>query len=169
VAEPDLDRGDIDGPLEDVLALVGARCDRAEGLELVEGAFVTRLPVAVIGVAARAGIFRMAVSMSSVIVMLTEYWSRRPGAVSQFRKSWCCRRSRCGSQQAPCDGPRTAGMEGVYAHVAPETRATLIAADEHDWYASLQAWFTLNSASPVPVLDALLVPQGETKSQVKSQ
>jgi hypothetical protein len=39
VTEPDLDRGDVDGPLEDVLALVGARCDRAEGLELVEGAF----------------------------------------------------------------------------------------------------------------------------------
>ena len=39
VAESDLDRGEVDGPLEDVLAPVGARSDRAEGLELVEGAF----------------------------------------------------------------------------------------------------------------------------------
>jgi hypothetical protein len=39
VAEPDLDRGDVDGSLEDVLAFVGARRDRAEGLELVDGAF----------------------------------------------------------------------------------------------------------------------------------
>jgi hypothetical protein len=36
-------------------------------------------------------------------------------------------------------GHRTAGMEGVYAHVTPESRAALIAADEADWRASLAA------------------------------
>jgi hypothetical protein len=48
-------------------------------------------------------------------------------------------------------GYRTAGMEGVYAHVAPETRAALIAA-------SLRARFALGANSPVPVLNALLAP-----------
>jgi hypothetical protein len=36
-------------------------------------------------------------------------------------------------------GHRTAGMEGVYAHVTPESRAALIAADEADWNSSLAA------------------------------
>jgi hypothetical protein len=35
MAEPDLDRGDVDGALEDELAFVGAHGDRAERLELV--------------------------------------------------------------------------------------------------------------------------------------
>ena len=55
-------------------------------------------------------------------------------------------------------GQRTAGMEGVYAHVAPETRAALIAADERDWRASMWARFALGANSPVPVLNALLAP-----------
>jgi integrase len=36
-------------------------------------------------------------------------------------------------------GHRTAGMEGVYAHVTPESRAALIACDGADWAASLAA------------------------------
>ena len=39
VAEPDLDRGDVDGAAEDELALVGAHGHRTEALELVVGAF----------------------------------------------------------------------------------------------------------------------------------
>src|SRR4051794_2565427 len=38
VAEPDLDRGDVDGAVEDELTLVGAHGYGAEGLELVIGA-----------------------------------------------------------------------------------------------------------------------------------
>jgi integrase len=55
-------------------------------------------------------------------------------------------------------GHRTTGMEGVYAHVTPESRAALIAADEADWKASLAARALINPRSPVPVLDALLCP-----------
>ncbi len=47
-------------------------------------------------------------------------------------------------------------MEGVYAHVAPETRAALMAADERDWQAALQARYAISPISPVAVLDALL-------------
>jgi hypothetical protein len=65
-------------------------------------------------------------------------------------------------------GHRTAGMEGVYAHVAPETRAALMAADERDWQASLQARFAMSPSSPVPVLDALLAPLREAASQQRS-
>ncbi len=65
-------------------------------------------------------------------------------------------------------GHRTAGMEGVYAHVAPETRATLMAADERDWQTALQARFTLSPNSPVPVLDTLLAPLREAGSQQRS-
>jgi hypothetical protein len=53
-------------------------------------------------------------------------------------------------------GHRTAGMEGVYAHVAPETRAALMAADERDWRAALQARYAISPISPVAVLDSLL-------------
>jgi hypothetical protein len=38
VAEPDLDRGDVDGAAEDELAFVRAHRDRAELLELADGA-----------------------------------------------------------------------------------------------------------------------------------
>jgi integrase len=62
-------------------------------------------------------------------------------------------------------GHRTAGMEGVYAHVAPETRAELMAADECDWRASLEARFTLSPHSPVLVLDRLLAPLRESMSR----
>ena len=55
-------------------------------------------------------------------------------------------------------GHRTAGMEGVYAHVTPQSRATLIAADEADWHSSLAARAAISPRSPVPVLDALLAP-----------
>jgi hypothetical protein len=37
--QPDLDRGDVDGAPEDELAFVGAHCDRAEVLELVDRSF----------------------------------------------------------------------------------------------------------------------------------
>jgi hypothetical protein len=53
-------------------------------------------------------------------------------------------------------GHRTAGMEGVYAHVTPQSRAALIAADEADWKSSLAARAAISPHSPVPVLDALL-------------
>jgi hypothetical protein len=53
-------------------------------------------------------------------------------------------------------GHRTAGMEGVYAHVTPESRAALIAADEADWHSSLAARAAISPRSPVAVLDALL-------------
>jgi len=53
-------------------------------------------------------------------------------------------------------GHRTAGMEGVYAHVTPESRAALIAADEADWKSSLAVRSALSPRSPVPVLDRLL-------------
>jgi integrase len=55
-------------------------------------------------------------------------------------------------------GHRTAGMEGLYAHITPESRAALIAADESDWNASLAARAAISPHSPVDVLDALLVP-----------
>ena len=55
-------------------------------------------------------------------------------------------------------GHRTAGMEGVYAHVTPESRAALIAADDADWNASLAARAAISPHSPVAVLDALLAP-----------
>jgi integrase len=61
-------------------------------------------------------------------------------------------------------GHRTAGMEGVYAHVAPETRTALMATDERDWHASLQIRLALSPSSPVPVLDALLAPMREKNS-----
>jgi hypothetical protein len=53
-------------------------------------------------------------------------------------------------------GHRTAGMEGVYAHVTPTSRAALIAADEADWNTSLAARAAISPCSPVAVLDALL-------------
>ena len=53
-------------------------------------------------------------------------------------------------------GHRTAGMEGVYAHVTPQSRAALIAADEVDWQSSLAARAAISPRSPVRVLDALL-------------
>jgi hypothetical protein len=65
-------------------------------------------------------------------------------------------------------GHRTVGMEGVYAHVAPETRATLIATDERDWQASLKARFTFSTHSPVPVLDGLLAPLRERDDQLRT-
>jgi hypothetical protein len=55
-------------------------------------------------------------------------------------------------------GHRTSGMEGVYAHVTPEARAALIAADEADWTASLAARALISPRTPVPVLDVLLSP-----------
>lgn len=54
-------------------------------------------------------------------------------------------------------GHRTAGMEGVYAHVTPESRAALVAADEADWKASLAARAVLSPHSPVAILNDLLV------------
>jgi len=53
-------------------------------------------------------------------------------------------------------GHRTAGMEGVYAHVTPQARAALTAADEADWQSSLTARAAISPHSPVPVLDTLL-------------
>jgi integrase len=55
-------------------------------------------------------------------------------------------------------GHRTTGMEGVYAHVTPESRAALIAADEADWNSSLAARAAISPTSPTAVLDALLAP-----------
>jgi integrase len=65
-------------------------------------------------------------------------------------------------------GHRTAGMEGVYAHVAPETRAALMAADERDWQTALEARYVISPASPVPVLDSLLSPLRERNGQENS-
>lgn len=53
-------------------------------------------------------------------------------------------------------GHRTAGMEGVYAHVTPASRAALTAADQADWESSLAVRAAISPHSPVPVLDALL-------------
>ena len=53
-------------------------------------------------------------------------------------------------------GHQTAGMEGVYAHVTPDSRAALIAADEADWKASLAARAAISPRSPAAILDALL-------------
>jgi hypothetical protein len=55
-------------------------------------------------------------------------------------------------------GHLTAGMEGVYAHVTPEEKAALMAADEADWKASLTTRAAICPRSPVPVLDILLAP-----------
>jgi hypothetical protein len=55
-------------------------------------------------------------------------------------------------------GHRTAGMEGVYAHITPESRAALIAADEADWHSSLATRAAISVRSPIAVLDALLAP-----------
>jgi hypothetical protein len=55
-------------------------------------------------------------------------------------------------------GHHTAGMEGVYAHVTPQARAALTAADEADWESSLTARAAISLHSPVPVLDTLLAP-----------
>jgi integrase len=55
-------------------------------------------------------------------------------------------------------GHRTAGMEGVYAHIAPETRAALMTADDRNWR---DARLALSPTSPVPVLDALLAAYRE--------
>ena len=55
-------------------------------------------------------------------------------------------------------GHRTAGMEGVYAHVTPASRAALIAADDADWNSSLAVRAAISLHSPVPVLDGLLSP-----------
>jgi integrase len=62
-------------------------------------------------------------------------------------------------------GHRTSGMEGVYAHIAPETRARLMAADERDWLAALEARYAISATSPVPVLDSLLSPLRELDRQ----
>jgi hypothetical protein len=62
-------------------------------------------------------------------------------------------------------GHRTSGMEGVYAHVAPETRAGLLVADERDWQAALEARHAISADSPVPVLDRLLSPLRERGRQ----
>jgi len=65
----------------------------------------------------------------------------------------------CGVQKVLRDlvmGHRTAGMEGVYAHVTPESRAALIAADEAGWNSSLAARAAISPHSPVPLLEALL-------------
>jgi len=59
----------------------------------------------------------------------------------------------------PGDGPphgRDGRGLGVYAHVTPESRAALIAADEADWKSSLAARAAISPGSPVAVLDALL-------------
>lgn len=53
-------------------------------------------------------------------------------------------------------GHRTAGMEGVYAHVTPESRAVLTSADEADWSSALAARAAISPQSPVIVLDDLL-------------
>ena len=53
-------------------------------------------------------------------------------------------------------GHRTAGMEGVYAHVKSASRAALTAADGADWNSSLAARAAISPRSPVTVLDALL-------------
>jgi hypothetical protein len=55
-------------------------------------------------------------------------------------------------------GHRTAGMEGIYAHVTPESRATLAATDEADWSSSLAARAAISPHSPVAILDGLLAP-----------
>ena len=47
-------------------------------------------------------------------------------------------------------------MEGVYAHVTPQSRAALVAADEADWKSSLAARAAISPHSPVAVLDVLL-------------
>lgn len=65
-------------------------------------------------------------------------------------------------------GHRTAGMEGVYAHVAPETRAALISTDERDWQVSLETRFALSTHSPVTVLDGLLAPLRERVAQQRT-
>jgi hypothetical protein len=59
-------------------------------------------------------------------------------------------------------------MEGVYAHVAPETRAALMAADERDWQAALEARYVISPGSPVPVLDSVLSPLRERNGQENS-
>jgi integrase len=64
-------------------------------------------------------------------------------------------------------GHRTAGMEGVYAHVTPESRAALIAAYGADWNSSLAARAAISPRSPVAVLDAL-PPRSETASHERS-
>jgi integrase len=55
-------------------------------------------------------------------------------------------------------GHRTVGMEGVYAHVTPQSRTALAAADEADWKSSLVSRAAISPHSPVAVLDALLGP-----------
>jgi hypothetical protein len=49
-------------------------------------------------------------------------------------------------------------MEGVYAHVTPESRMALIAADEADWNSSLAARAAISPTSPAAAIDALLAP-----------
>jgi integrase len=53
-------------------------------------------------------------------------------------------------------GHRTGGMEGVYAHVTPESRTAMIAADQADWESSLAARARMSPRSAVAVLDGLL-------------
>jgi len=60
-------------------------------------------------------------------------------------------------------GHRTTGMEGVYAHVTPQSRAALIAADDTDWNGSLAARPAISPHSPVAVLDALLASFRDSK------
>ena len=55
-------------------------------------------------------------------------------------------------------GHRAAGMEGVYAHVTPQSRIALTDADQADWESSLTARAAISPHSPVPALDALLAP-----------
>jgi hypothetical protein len=66
-------------------------------------------------------------------------------------------------------GHRTAGMEGVYAHVAPEPRAALLATDERDWQATLDVRYAISPTSPVAVLDSLLSPLREHRGQENSK
>jgi hypothetical protein len=61
-------------------------------------------------------------------------------------------------------GHRTGGMEGVYAHLTPESRAALIAGDEADWNASLAARVRIRPHSEVGVLNKLLLGLSGRKS-----
>jgi hypothetical protein len=44
-------------------------------------------------------------------------------------------------------GHRTTGMEGVYAHITPESRTALTAADQADWHDSLAARAAISPCS----------------------
>ena len=61
-------------------------------------------------------------------------------------------------QHATANAYETDSVASLYAHVATETRAALMATDERDWQAALQARCAISPISPVAVLDALLSP-----------